>query len=84
VKWYAGLKRCSHKRGRAWRNCINAVTRAYAKPLPKLFAQRTAEHACTSMNGAGESQLNPEDPEYRQKQAQLAATLQDCMAKARA
>jgi hypothetical protein len=81
---YAALKRCSHKRGAAQRACKKAAAKGYAKSLAKIAAQRKAEKACSEANSAGQSQLNPEDPEYSQKVGQLAATLQACLAKARA
>src|SRR5262249_1946516 len=84
LRWFAAVKRCSHRHGGAWRRCLNAVNKAFATTWPKIFAQKRAEQACNLASEAGKDGLTSEDPEYSQKLGQLAATLQACLAKARA
>jgi len=81
---YVALKRCTNKKGAAAQKaCKKAAATAFAKARAKIAAQRTAEKTCNDAYTSAANQLNPEDPEYSQKSAQLTATLTACLTKAR-
>jgi len=81
---YVAIKRCSKKTGAsAQKACKKSAAAAFAKARARIAAQLKAEKVCAAANTSAANQLNPEDPEYSQKSAQLNATLTACLTKAR-